>query len=206
MITTILFDVDGVLLDSLKANRQWYCDVLSHFGYTGPTDEQMPQHHGLPAVEVLREYAPGASESTTQDIMAYGDTVESDPALLVVPNRAPKTVEGLARRYPLALVTSRTRLHMQELFQFYDKDWFQADVVEEDTKRHKPDPEPLLLGARRLHIQPQECVYIGDMQSDVEAGHAAGMKVIIFSKNKISGADAQTEDFEEIPNLIKMLD
>lgn len=203
MIKAILFDVDGVLLDSMHANGAWYRTVLAHFGYAGPSDADMPTIHHLLAVDVFRRYIPGVTEDQLSAMMAYGDHIDSDPALLRMPHGAQAVVQELADQYPLGIVTHRTLSHLQELFHFYNKDWFRAHVVAEDTTKHKPDPEPLFLAAKRLHVPAEHCVYIGDMPSDVEAGHAAGMKVIVYSQNNVSDSDASTDTFSEIPNVLK---
>ena len=78
-------------------------------------------------------------------------------------------------------------------------------VAYEDTENHKPHPEPLLLAAKSLNVSPEECVYIGDVENDLIAGRAAGMKVIIYAKEAILGADAQTASFKELPQLIQKL-
>ena len=59
------------------------------------------------------------------------------------------------------------------------KTYFRTAVAYEDTTRHKPHPEPLLLAANRLKIKPSGTVYIGDAASDMEAAKAAGMKFIL---------------------------
>lgn len=48
-------------------------------------------------------------------------------------------------------------------------------VAMEDTERHKPQPDPLLLGIRRLGIRPHDTVYVGDAVVDVQAAKAAGL-------------------------------
>ncbi|MCH7492280.1 HAD hydrolase-like protein, partial [Patescibacteria group bacterium] len=52
---------------------------------------------------------------------------------------------------------------------------------------------------------PRQCVYVGDLENDVIAAKAAGMKAIIYSKNKIKigGADGCTSSFKEIPKLVE---
>lgn len=73
----------------------------------------------------------------------------------------------------------------------------EVDVVVgmEDTPLHKPDPAPLLLGARRLGVDPGRCVYVGDATVDVRAAHAAGMASVAVtwgagSRSELSAAGA----------------
>ncbi len=207
MINAILFDVDGVLLDSMLANAEWFREMLEHFGYRGPRDDEMYALFHLPGADVVRKYAADASEEKIKEILHYGYTKESRLVdhLLRVPDHAVSTVQKLARHYQLGIVTSRRNVYMAEVYAYFPRKLFQAVVTIEDTKKRKPDPEPLLLAAERLGVPADHCVYVGDMPSDVEAGRAAGMKVIIFSKNEIPGADAQTENFAEIPVMLEKL-
>ncbi|HEY3285038.1 MAG TPA: HAD family hydrolase, partial [Armatimonadota bacterium] len=75
-----------------------------------------------------------------------------------------------------AVVTSRsirsTRVTLERLGLW---DRLDTVVTPEDTQRHKPDPEPLLLAASRLKAQPAECLMVGDTENDLAAGRAAGM-------------------------------
>jgi HAD superfamily hydrolase (TIGR01509 family) len=80
--------------------------------------------------------------------------------------------------------------------------FFKVVISANDTEVHKPNPEPLLLCAKKLNVAPQECVYIGDVSNDVTAAHAAGMRVIIYSNQVIPAADRWTNSFQEIPNLV----
>jgi pyrophosphatase PpaX len=56
--------------------------------------------------------------------------------------------------------------------------WVDVMVGADDTRRHKPDPEPLLYAAGLLDANPSQCAYVGDAVTDVIAGHAAGMATI----------------------------
>lgn len=208
MITAVLFDVDGVLLDSMLSNAEWFREILGHFGFVGPRDDEMYEYFSLPSDDIVRKFALNADEKKIEEILEYGFSIASSKVdqLMRVPEHALDVVQKLSRKYKLGLVTSRRKDFMNEVYSRYPQDLFPTVVTIEETKKHKPDPEPLLLAAEELNVPPEQCVYIGDMPSDVEAGHAAGMKVIIYSKVTVPGADKQTEDFSEIPNLIKLLD
>ena len=126
--------------------------------------------------------------------------------LLKIPTGINLVIDELSKTYQLGIVTNRIRRNMYESSEVEKlKDYFEVSVTYEDTEKHKPDPEPLLLAASKLGIQPSECVYIGDVETDVQAGHAAGMKVIAFSKERVPGADAATSEFGKIPELIEKL-
>ena len=85
------------------------------------------------------------------------------------------------------------------------KSYFKADVAYEDTKKHKPFPEPLILAAKKLKVKPEETVYIGDSESDMKAAKAAGMKFVFYSRKRLKGADVQVKSFNEIPDVVAKL-
>ena len=55
---------------------------------------------------------------------------------------------------------------------------FDVVVGGDETERHKPDPEPLLLAAERLDADPRECAYVGDSPFDIRAARAALMHAV----------------------------
>jgi pyrophosphatase PpaX len=77
----------------------------------------------------------------------------------------------------LGVVTAkRLQTAMEGLNLFDLAPYFDTVVTLEDTDRHKPSPDPLLVAAQRLNIRPEEAIYVGDARVDIEAGHAAGMR------------------------------
>lgn len=205
MIKAVIFDVDGVLLDSFEANLQFYQDLMIKTGYQPPTREGfIPLFHKSlhEGVELL---TGSKSEAEIDRIVELGRTraVKYPLELLNMPAGATETVRALADEYPLAIVTSRIRESVFEAPELAKlKGYFRVAVSYDDTANHKPHPEPLLHAAEKLGVEPAECVYIGDVENDVIAARAAGMKVIIYSKNDVPGADARTDLFTDLPKLI----
>ncbi len=83
--------------------------------------------------------------------------------------------------------------------------YFSIAVAYEDTINHKPHPEPLLFAAKQLGFSVRECVYIGDMETDVRAAKAAGMKIVICSKDKFDSADGYTRTMNGLLKVIEKL-
>jgi N-acetyl-D-muramate 6-phosphate phosphatase len=86
-----------------------------------------------------------------------------------------------------------------------------ACVVSGDTTpNHKPHPEPMLLASRRCGSEPARCLYVGDAERDIQAGHAAGMKTLIalfgyigsHEKPETWGADGLIRHPEEVLNWL----
>lgn len=207
MIKTIIFDIDGVLLDSFEANFKFFCDLMVRFGYNGPTREQFPNLFHRPMKDVI-EILTKANEKEIEKIWKAGRDKEiSYPhELLSTSKDLEKVIEDLYKNYTLGIVTSRVRESIYSIPQLATlKQYFKVVVAFQDTENHKPHPEPLLLAAQKLGVKPRECVYIGDVENDIKAARAAGMKIIIYSKDQFSQADAYTSLFAKLPELILSL-
>lgn len=208
MIKAVIFDIDGVLMDSFEANLKFFQDLMMKFGYSPPTREEFPPIFHLNMWDAIKVLTKSDSEEEIKKIWEAGrDRKVAYPVeLLNMPEGTKEAIEILNRNYLLGIVTNRIKGSAFEASQLAKlKDYFKATVSYEDTVKHKPDPDPLFLAAKKLGVQPEEAVYIGDVGNDVKAAKAAGMKAIIYSKDKIPGADAQTSVFKEIPRLISSL-
>ena len=208
MIKAVLFDVDGVLLDSFEANLKFYQDLMAASGYRPPTREEFTPLFHLPLWDEIKAFTKSVSEDEIKKIWDMGRTKQVPYPLefLKMPNGAEETVKALAGAYALGMVTSRVQ---ESIYSIPDlaklRRYFQAVVAYQDTQLHKPNPEPLLLAAERLGVLPEESVYIGDVESDMQAAHAAGMQGILYATQTVPSADACTFLFSKIPELITSL-
>ncbi|MFA5154939.1 MAG: HAD family hydrolase [Patescibacteria group bacterium] len=208
MIKAVIFDIDGVLLDSFQANFKFYHDLMTANGYRPFTLEEFAPLFHLTLWDAVKAMTKSDSEEEIRRIWEIGRRrdVKYDTSLLTMPAGAAEVIDALSHFYRLGIVTSRVQ---NSVYEFADlaglKDYFQAVVVFEDTIKHKPDPEPLLLAASRLGASPAECVYIGDVANDITAARSAGTKIIIYSPQPLAAADANTPDFRRLPELIAAL-
>lgn len=208
MIKAIIFDIDGVLLDSFEANYQFFVSLFTFAGYLPPTREEFPGLFHLSLMDVVKKITKSQSEEEIMRVFNLGESreVAYPLELLNMPDGAAETIKLLAKNYPLGIVTNRVRSSVYEVPQLAAlKEYFGATVSYEDTKNHKPHPEPLLLAAEKLGVAPKNCVYIGDVENDIKAARGAGMKCILYAKEKIAGANATTADFNALPEIIKSL-
>lgn len=206
MIKAVIFDIDGVLLDSFTANLKFFQDLLKKGGHTPPTREKyLPLFH-LSMWDVIKTFSGLSDDKEIEKIwdMGRSGVVKYPVHLIKTTKNVETTVEILSIEYTLAIVTSRVREGIYKIPSLAKlKIFFKLAVAFQDTENHKPDPEPLLFACKKLKINPNEAVYVGDTESDLIAGKAAGMKIIYFSKFKNKSADAETSQFEKIPQIIK---
>jgi len=208
MIKAVLFDVDGVLLDSFESNLLFYQKLFLAFSYPPPTREQYRQLFHQPLKGVIQSLVPDISTKDLE-LMCDPNTVNKyrpDSSMSSLMAGSQLVVERLHEHYLLGLVTSRIRIgiyensHLQPLIKY-----MKTIVTLEDTDEHKPSPQPLLLATSNLKLKPHHCVYIGDAETDLIAAQAAGMRFIMFSSTPNTLADATVTNLRDIPKTIEKL-
>lgn len=206
MITAVLFDIDGVLLDSATANLVFYQTLLTKFGYTGPTAEEFSSLNHMSMLDVIHRYALSADHDVIMQMHAAGDTIKDHLHLLRMMPGAQEVVQSLSKDYQLGLVTNRTRAAVQHFFDFsHLATNFSVIACYETTAKHKPDPEPLIWAMARLEVSPAETVFIGDSEVDQQAAEAAGTHFLLFHRYKPGANVHQVRVLQDVPDLIKDL-
>lgn len=207
MIKAVLFDVDGVLIDSFEANCRFFQDLMIRFGYAPPTQEQYKSMFHLPMRDTIIALTHLTDENKIHKIWDAGRSreVSYHTELMALPADAKETIQKLAKTFLLGVVTSRVKEGVYEAPALADlKPLFQTTVTYQDTVNHKPHPEPLLLAAKNLEVAPAEAVYIGDAQTDMEAARSAGMKFIAYT-NPALAADGHVQSFRQIADFVASL-
>jgi sugar-phosphatase len=172
-VTVVLSDLDGVLVDSqasiMRAWRSW--------GRRHALERAAVEavEHGRPSGEIVAALAPGldaAEESRALDALQAGDTGD----VVGLPGAA----ELLRTFGPdrVAVVTSCTAGLAEARLRAAGLEPPPVLVTADRLRRGKPDPEGYLLAARELGAEPSECVVLEDAPAGVEAGRAAGMRVV----------------------------
>lgn len=186
--SAILFDLDGVLVDSTRAvDREWR-EWARRKGIDG--DAVMAIAHGVRTVEVIRQVAPHL------DAEAEAAEIENDeahdPDVVAMPGAL-----DLVRSIPAGrwgVVTSGTKLLASARLQFCGLPVPNVLVTSDDVTNGKPHPEPYLKGAERIGVPATECLVIEDAPAGIESARAGGMKVIgmasTYVPSKLTKADA----------------
>jgi pyrophosphatase PpaX len=207
MPRAVVFDIDGVLIDSFEANLKFFQDLLSKEGYALPTRESFKKFFHLAMQDTIPAMTGVKDKDEIQRIVEKGKSraVPYHRELIGYPDGLEEVLHELSKKYLLGVATSRVRDNVYEAPKLAAlKPYFKAVAAYEDTEEHKPHPAPLLFIAEKLGVEPEACVYVGDARTDVIAARAAGMKIIIYSKGEIEGADARTSVFWDLPGLIAL--
>jgi phosphoglycolate phosphatase len=199
-IRGVLFDLDGTLLDTAPdmivalnillgqqgRNPLPYAlarTQVSH-GSTGMLKQAFPEIPQGEEFEALR----------TRFLALYSDRLAQDTALFA----GYDTVLDTLAQQDIAwgIVTNKPAFLTEPLLKAVGLAQRAGCVVSGDTlPERKPHPAPLLHAAKLLALPPQQCIYVGDAQRDVQSAHAAGMKVLLALYGYL-GPDDQPETWQ----------
>jgi len=175
---TVLFDLDGTLIDSggliLASFRHATRTVL---GRVIPDEVLMANVGGHGIHAQMRELDAEHAERLVQVYREHNTEVyrqvQAFPGIIEVLER----LRDGGRR--LGIVTVKGRLTVDATFEVVPiRAFFEAVVTGDDTARHKPEPDPLLLALERLGASAGSAVYVGDSPFDIRAAKAAGMQAV----------------------------
>jgi len=206
--THVLFDLDGVLLDSEPLYTQAAQEILDPYGKTFDWS--------LKVETIGRDARDGAAWllDKLEVPLGVGEYLERRERRLrelfprVKPVAGgPEFVAALARRgVPMAVATSSHRA--QYVVKIASHPWFGAFQVvvcgdDPELERLKPAPDIFLLAAARLGAPPRDCLVVEDSPAGVEAARAAGMQVVAMpdphvDRDRVAGADLVVAGFGEI--------
>jgi len=199
-IQAVLFDLDGTLIDSAP-------DL-------GAAVDKMRVDRGMPSLPLLH-YRPMAGAGARGMIaLAFGFTPEH-PDYDAMKEEFFRNYEScmtertfafegvaqmiaalVAAKLPWGVVTNKSKRFAEPLTQAMPLFKSSAVLICGDTTPHaKPHPEPLLEAARRLGFDPSACIYVGDDERDIVAGHAAKMKTVAATYGYL-GAQGDVEKWQ----------
>lgn len=188
----IIFDMDGLMVDSEPLARQAWDQVLQVYGYR-MTDDVYRQMIGLRsdyAVDfVIQNYSIPLKkeEMLTQKAAIFHELrAQGVPAL---PGLMPLHDEIRKRKIPWAVATSSPREHANIILaQLGLSNACQAIAAGNEVSNSKPAPDIYLLAAKRLGVDPTVCLALEDSKPGCQAAAAAGMKVIAIPNGETKTA------------------
>jgi len=195
----LLFDLDGVLIDSTPAVARVWRKWAIERGFN--PEEMVARAHGRPSLTTVREYLPHADHELENREVERREIEDLEG---VVP--LPGALELLASlpRERWTIVTSCTRQLAEVRIKAAGLPVPGKLITSNDITRGKPDPEPYLKGSRILGFSPEECLVLEDVPAGVKAGKAAGARVAAFTTTvqepalREAGADWIFENCAEI--------
>ena len=171
--SAVLFDLDGVLVDSTPAVTRvwkWWAD---HHGLD--TDEVVHKAHGRPSISTIRDFLPHA-DAKAEDLKVELAEIEDLDGVVAYPGA--KDLLSSLPRNRWTIVTSCTRKLAEVRIAHAGLPMPKRIVTATDVKNGKPNPEPYLKGAEALGFPATECIVVEDAPAGIKAGKASNARVI----------------------------
>jgi sugar-phosphatase len=193
----ILFDLDGVLVDSTgSVTRQWRRWAEEQ---DLEPDKVVETAHGVRTIEIVRRLAPHL-DAEAETLRLEKREADDHEGVSVMPGAAELLKAIPEGRW--CVVTSGTRYLATARLQLGNLPMPQVLVSADDVSKGKPNPEPYLMGAKLLGVNPAECLVVEDAPAGIRAAHAGGMKAIgitsTYRAAELQEADAVVQKLGQI--------
>lgn len=181
----VLFDLDGTLIDTAAdfiriiqdMCRDKQCDVVAADLIRTQVSEGARAMVKLVYPELDVE-DPVFLAHRQRFLDVYGDDIAVETDLFEGMYPLLEALES--QNIPWGIVTNKPRWLSEALLKALNlTDRCAVLVCPEDVSKTKPDPEPMYLAAKRIQIQPEDCIYVGDHPRDIDAGRHAQMYTIL---------------------------
>ncbi|NOX25041.1 MAG: HAD family hydrolase [Deltaproteobacteria bacterium] len=197
----VIFDCDGVMFDSIEANRAYYNTILQYFHHPPMDDDELRFVHVSHVEDSVRHIFRRYNDDW-REIEKYRASQPYTPFLQYMRLEAdlPEFLNFLMPDIARAISTNRANT-MSSILEMFDlAKYFDKVVTSVDVKNPKPHPEALHKILAHFRLTVPECIYIGDSQVDAEHTAAVNMRLIAF-KNPELTADYHVNSFTEITKL-----
>jgi sugar-phosphatase len=172
-IRAILSDLDGTLIDSTIASERVYHGWMADRGLT-PWAEHP---HGVTARAAVAMMAPELDPDVEAAELERREVADTD-GVVALPGAAELLALGAGRGLEVAIVTSCTAPLAETRLRVAGLRAPAVMVTAERTERPKPNPDPYLLAAELLGLDPRACLVLEDAPAGIASGVAAGMRVV----------------------------
>ena len=206
----VIFDMDGVIVDSEPWHEQAFYDVVRELGWANNHGLQFADYVGRRDHDLWLDFiARNRPRQSLEELLSLkrkrtlGLLCQAKP---VFPG-LPELVQQLYPRCPLALASGSERPIVEAVLELGNlRNFFRATISGTDITNGKPAPDIFLEAARRLGVAPQDCWVIEDSKPGVAAALAAGMRVIAITNThpakELSHATVVVKTYDEIVRLL----
>ena len=206
-IEAVLLDWDGTLLDSFEADTAAFLRMFRAMGI-GWGPEELAKHYSPDWYQVYRAARISRDRWREADLLWRRAYENYRPDLV---SGARQVLRRLGAHYRLGLVTSGdSQRVISQLRRLRLASRFAVRICQQDTRRPKPHPAPLLAALDRLRLDPTAAVYVGDAPEDVEMARRAGVRTVgvlssfpTATRLRASRPDVLLDSLRELPALLE---
>lgn len=206
MLKLIVFDCDGVLFDSRRANQEYYNLLLHHFNHPPMSADELEYVHMHNAGDSIRHIFRHYPQDSTAEIDAFRRRKGYDHVLpyMTMEDDLLDFLGKVEGRYRLAISTNRGNTMMPLLQVFKLEKYFAKVVTSESVNNPKPAADGLLEILEYFDCKGEETLFVGDSILDYQQASSCAVPFIAF-KNEQLPADYHVSSFMEILRLPLLL-
>lgn len=213
MTRAILFDLDGVLIDSMRCHaRTWQTAIKTQLNIELP-EEYFLINEGRNSkdilVELIQNHEIDADENTWKNVSDYRDQLFLEAFTPRLVNGAKELVTMLyGYGYRLGVATGSTRQVVEELLSKTGiRDYFSDLVASEDVQFSKPDPQPYQMLLQHLQVRPEQSLVIENAPLGLDSALAAGLICLAVATTNAPDVLAQASlVFSNLSEIEKFLE
>src|SRR5690625_424441 len=173
-IRTILFDLDGTLINTNDLIIEWFKHTFDNYGLNF-TNEEIITFNGPPLRETFKMIDQDRAEEMIATYREH-NLLNHDNYVTPFPHVV-ETIQELEKHgFNLGIVTTKMEKSVEKGLAITGlKPYFQTIITLDDVNNAKPHPEPVIKAMKELQGEPESTLMIGDNSHDIEAGHNAGV-------------------------------
>lgn len=203
MIKAVIFDLDGLLLDTEIVAFKIYEELGERFGFTLTLPDFMENFCGQQLRRNVaycneRFHLPWGFEEAVEEVLRIEKRI-LDEGVDVMPGAKELLTFLKANNYKTCVASSSARERSLNLLERYELvEYFDDFVFGPEVNRGKPNPDIFLKAAEKLDISPEYCLVLEDSPAGIQAGYSAGMHVICIPDLKYP-----TQEYVEMTTVVK---
>ncbi|AKB73502.1 Beta-phosphoglucomutase [Methanosarcina lacustris Z-7289] len=212
MLKAIIFDVDGVLVDSMRFHADAWVEAFREAGLSIKREDIYEIEGGNNRGIVRSIFEKAGKNPETEDFESISRKKREilDLSLLKPFDGMVDCLKELKQSFHLALVSGSSRMVVGTVIENFFSDIFEVIVTGSDVENGKPSPEPYLKGVEKLSLPGDECLVVENAPMGIEAAKAAGLYCVAVASTlgpeRLQHADLVFENhaalFEYLKNLV----
>ena len=206
----VIFDMDGVIVDSEPRHERAFHEVWDAMGYRDRHGINFQDYYGRSDralwLDFIDKHQP---PQTLEELTAWKQNrlIEILRAEQPIFDGLPEVVEQCAARWPIAVASGSLHVVIDEVLAMKNlRQHFSAIVSVQDVTHGKPAPDVFFRAAELLGQKPADCIVLEDSAAGVTAANAAGMQVIAITntlpREQLMHATAVVQTYAEIERLL----
>ncbi|MCC3144331.1 HAD family phosphatase [Halanaerobium sp. Z-7514] len=219
MIKAVIFDMDGVIVNSEAIYEQADKEIFKHYGIN-LSDEELQKYIGVNLLDIWTDllskyqlkdqYSDYQVEDFIEEhVHSHYEVLSESDELKLMPGIKDWFEYFKANNYKMIIASSSYAPIIELIYQKFGLDKYMEGYVDGNSvEKGKPEPEIFLKAAEKLQLKAEECLVIEDSEHGITAANKAGMKSIGFARNTdynqdLSSADILIKEFNQ-QNLAKL--